>query len=203
MLVLVVSAWCICICSGSRPMTGNVSEEALRAFSPASLFVPPLRAYQCLQQVGPTHMLSCFHQCLPLETIHAYRQPRCFSRASSVAHSAEPLAVVECLHLTACLYMQVALMQQQAKQRWPSLEVLTIDKYQGRDKDAILLSLVRSNAACNAGRLLLDWRRFNVAVTRAKVRCCYAVEAVCRTNLTLPLKVASGLAVLQSSCRVG
>ena len=60
-------------------------------------------------------------------------------------------------------------MQQQAKQRWPSLEVLTIDKYQGRDKDAILLSLVRSNLARNAGRLLLDWRRFNVAVTRAKV----------------------------------
>eukprot|EP00891_Asterochloris_glomerata_P005485 jgi/Astpho2/5485/e_gw1.00078.27.1_t len=65
---------------------------------------------------------------------------------------------------------QVALMQQQAKQRWPTLEVLTIDKYQGRDKDAILLSLVRSNSACNAGRLLLDWRRFNVAVTRAKAK---------------------------------
>ncbi len=94
-------------------------------------------------------------------------------------------------------------MQQQAKQRWPTLEVLTIDKYQGRDKDAILLSLVRSNAACNAGRLLLDWRRFNVAVTRAKVWFCYAVVAVCRTNLTLPLRTACGLAALQSRRRVG
>ena len=92
----------------------------------------------------------------------------------------KPLTLFECVHLTACLYLQVALMQQQAKQRWPTLEVLTIDKYQGRDKDAILLSLVRSNSACNAGRLLLDWRRFNVAVTRAKVWvCCAAVEG-CR-----------------------
>ena len=89
-------------------------------------------------------------------------------------------------------------MQQQAKQRWPRLEVLTIDKYQGRDKDAILLSLVRSNSACNAGRLLLDWRRFNVAVTRAKVWSCCTVLAVCRTSLTLPFKAASGLPTLQA-----
>lgn len=51
---------------------------------------------------------------------------------------------------------------------WPELEVLTIDKCQGRDKDVVLLSLVRSNQACNAGKLLRDWRRLNVAITRAK-----------------------------------
>ncbi len=48
------------------------------------------------------------------------------------------------------------------------VEVLTIDKAQGRDKDVMLLSLVRSNPQQQAGRLLADWRRINVALTRAK-----------------------------------
>lgn len=44
----------------------------------------------------------------------------------------------------------------------------TIDRYQGRDKEAIVLSLVRSNVACRTGRLLEDYRRMNVALSRAK-----------------------------------
>lgn len=64
---------------------------------------------------------------------------------------------------------QVMLLQRMSKtMNWPELEVLTIDKSQGRDKDVVLLSLVRSNQACNAGKLLQDWRRLNVAITRAK-----------------------------------
>ena len=40
---------------------------------------------------------------------------------------------------------QVALIQRLAKQRgWSSLEALTIDRCQGRDKDVILVSMVRS-----------------------------------------------------------
>jgi len=50
----------------------------------------------------------------------------------------------------------------------PPIEVLTIDKYQGRDKPCIVLSFVRSNAKGSAGRLLADWQRLNVALTRAK-----------------------------------
>ncbi|KAG0168654.1 Tripartite DNA replication factor [Apophysomyces sp. BC1015] len=50
------------------------------------------------------------------------------------------------------------------------LEIATIDKYQGRDKDCVLVSLVRSNAHGNAGDLLKDWRRLNVAFTRAKCK---------------------------------
>ncbi|KAF1799088.1 DNA replication factor Dna2-domain-containing protein [Mucor lusitanicus] len=49
-----------------------------------------------------------------------------------------------------------------------SIEIATIDKYQGRDKDCILISLVRNNNQGNAGDLLRDWRRLNVAITRAK-----------------------------------
>lgn len=48
------------------------------------------------------------------------------------------------------------------------LELSTIDRYQGRDKDVIILSMVRSNEEGKVGRLLSDARRLNVAVTRAK-----------------------------------
>ncbi|GLJ43384.1 hypothetical protein SUGI_0901420 [Cryptomeria japonica] len=52
----------------------------------------------------------------------------------------------------------------------PSLEVHTIDKYQGRDKDCILVSFVRSNNHTKSSglSLLADWHRINVAITRAK-----------------------------------
>lgn len=43
-----------------------------------------------------------------------------------------------------------------------------MDKYQGRDKACIIVSLVRNNEHSNVGDLLRDWRRVNVAVTRAK-----------------------------------
>ncbi|KAI5430711.1 DNA replication ATP-dependent helicase/nuclease jhs1, variant 5 [Lathyrus oleraceus] len=51
-----------------------------------------------------------------------------------------------------------------------SLEIHTIDKYQGRDKDCILVSFVRSckNPTSCVASLLGDWHRINVALTRAK-----------------------------------
>ncbi|XP_072321554.1 DNA replication ATP-dependent helicase/nuclease DNA2 [Eucyclogobius newberryi] len=49
------------------------------------------------------------------------------------------------------------------------VEVNTVDKYQGRDKSVIVLSFVRSTMEeGNLGELLKDWRRLNVAITRAK-----------------------------------
>ncbi|KAL7538364.1 hypothetical protein ACHAXR_008501 [Thalassiosira sp. AJA248-18] len=44
----------------------------------------------------------------------------------------------------------------------------TIDRFQGRDKSAIIISLVRSNKEGKSGRLLQDFRRLNVAFSRAK-----------------------------------
>ena len=44
----------------------------------------------------------------------------------------------------------------------------TADRFQGRDKEVIILSLVRSNGGKSIGELLKDWRRINVAFTRAK-----------------------------------
>ena len=51
---------------------------------------------------------------------------------------------------------------------FPDLDILTADRFQGRDKECIIISLVRSNDNSNAGDLLKEWRRVNVAMTRAK-----------------------------------
>lgn len=51
---------------------------------------------------------------------------------------------------------------------YPGIVIDTADKFQGRDKECILISLVRSNSSRNIGELLRDWRRINVAFTRAK-----------------------------------
>ena len=48
------------------------------------------------------------------------------------------------------------------------LEVCTIDRFQGRDKSVTIISLVRSNKEGKAGLLLQDFRRLNVAFSRAK-----------------------------------
>lgn len=53
---------------------------------------------------------------------------------------------------------------------YTNVEMHTTDRFQGRDKEVIVLSLVRSNEACNIGDLLKDWRRINVAFTRAKTK---------------------------------
>ncbi|CDF41218.1 unnamed protein product [Chondrus crispus] len=44
--------------------------------------------------------------------------------------------------------------------------VYTIDQYQGRDSDCVIVSFVRCSGS--VGPLLKDWRRVNVALTRAK-----------------------------------
>jgi DNA replication ATP-dependent helicase Dna2 len=48
------------------------------------------------------------------------------------------------------------------------VEVDTPDRYQGRDKEVIIISLVRSNTRGDVGELLRDSRRVNVALTRAR-----------------------------------
>jgi len=50
----------------------------------------------------------------------------------------------------------------------PEVEIDSADRFQGRDKECIILSMVRSNEAGIVGDLLKDWRRVNVAFTRAR-----------------------------------
>lgn len=65
---------------------------------------------------------------------------------------------------------QLSLLKHGLRAHGSSIELHTADRFQGRDKEVVILSLVRSNDACNIGDLLKDWRRINVAFTRAKTK---------------------------------
>lgn len=53
------------------------------------------------------------------------------------------------------------------KLKYPEVEVRTVDGFQGREKEAVIISLVRSNKEKELG-FVADKRRLNVAVSRAK-----------------------------------
>ena len=54
-------------------------------------------------------------------------------------------------------------------QRWPgmTIDIATVDSFQGRECDVVIYSTVRSNAARKIG-FLRDYRRLNVALSRAR-----------------------------------
>jgi DNA polymerase alpha-associated DNA helicase A len=53
----------------------------------------------------------------------------------------------------------------------PELEIGTVDGMQGREKEAVIISLVRSNDKREVG-FLKEERRLNVAMTRARRHLC-------------------------------
>ncbi|CAL5401983.1 unnamed protein product [Camellia sinensis] len=55
------------------------------------------------------------------------------------------------------------------------MEISTVDGFQGREKEAIIISMVRSNSKEEVG-FLSDRRRMNVVVTRARRQCCLVCD---------------------------
>jgi predicted DNA helicase len=68
------------------------------------------------------------------------------------------------------------------------IEVNTIDGFQGREKEVVILSLVRSNLKGNTG-FLKDIRRLNVSVTRAKRRLIIIGDSVTISNNSIYSKL--------------
>jgi superfamily I DNA and/or RNA helicase len=62
---------------------------------------------------------------------------------------------------------QVELLREKLRPKYPLLEINSVDSFQGREKEAIVMSLVRSNSQHEVGFLKSD-QRTNVAITRAR-----------------------------------
>jgi len=71
---------------------------------------------------------------------------------------------------------QVHLIRSHLGEMFPDVEVKTVDGFQGREKEAVVLSLVRSNEKGMVG-FLSDERRMNVAITRAKRHVCLICDS--------------------------
>ncbi|NWY53210.1 SMBP2 protein, partial [Chionis minor] len=73
--------------------------------------------------------------------------------------------------------LQVDMLREHLCHRYPELEIKSVDGFQGREKEAVILSFVRSNRKGEVGFLAED-RRINVAVTRARRH----VAVICDTR---------------------
>ncbi|OLY77652.1 DNA polymerase alpha-associated DNA helicase A [Smittium mucronatum] len=66
---------------------------------------------------------------------------------------------------------QVNTIKKKVNYTFKSVEVGSVDSFQGREKEAVIMSLVRSNHEGQVG-FLNDFRRINVGMTRAKKHLC-------------------------------
>lgn len=84
--------------------------------------------------------------------------------------------------------MQVDLLRLRLSKKYPQIEIKSVDGFQGREKEAVIITLVRSNTAGEVGFLAED-RRINVAVTRARRH----VAVICDCETVSHHKFLNGL----------
>ncbi|KAF7245492.1 DNA-binding protein SMUBP-2 [Varanus komodoensis] len=75
--------------------------------------------------------------------------------------------------------LQVDMLREVLGHKYPELEIKSVDGFQGREKEAVILSFVRSNRKGEVGFLAED-RRINVAITRARRH----VTVICDSRTT-------------------
>ncbi|XP_053123961.1 DNA-binding protein SMUBP-2 [Hemicordylus capensis] len=75
--------------------------------------------------------------------------------------------------------LQVDMLRELLCHKYPDLEIKSVDGFQGREKEAVVLSFVRSNRKGEVGFLAED-RRINVAITRARRH----VAVICDSRTT-------------------
>lgn len=71
---------------------------------------------------------------------------------------------------------QLSLLATLLKEKYPSIELGSVDGFQGREKEAVIVSLVRSNSDGEVG-FLGESRRLNVAMTRPMRQLCVIGDA--------------------------
>ena len=71
---------------------------------------------------------------------------------------------------------QLAVLSQMLREKYPGLELGSVDGFQVREKEAVVVSLVRSNSEHEVG-FLGEKRRLNVAMTRPKRHLCICGDA--------------------------
>ncbi|KAG0455958.1 hypothetical protein HPP92_023746 [Vanilla planifolia] len=95
---------------------------------------------------------------------HAMRLVGCGVRATTIGVITPYSAQVTCLK-----------MLRSKEEKLKDVEISTVDGFQGREKEAIIISMVRSNPMKEVG-FLTDQRRMNVAITRARRQCCIVCD---------------------------
>lgn len=77
----------------------------------------------------------------------------------------------DCIGIISPYSAQVSLLRKLINESYAGIEISTVDGFQGREKEVIIVSLVRSNDKFEVG-FLTEERRLNVAMSRPKKQLC-------------------------------